>query len=264
MNFYIIYEMPIWSSFLIIVLGCVLFSLVGQYILSPIVKNWWEHKHDNNDLLSFYLSGISMFYSITLGLIAVGTWETFQSTSEIVVKESATLASLYRVCNYLPEPFNQNTTSLLYEYTNHVINVDWPQHAKGQISDSSTRIIDRFQAVLFSFEPKTQKDGILFKEALNVFDKFVEVRRMRIASATSQVPSVLWIVVLLGGFINLFTVWLFMPETKTQGVLFNALFSATVGIMVFSILMLDNPFRGEVSITSEPFQIVLHQLMLKK
>ena len=122
--------------------------------------------------------------------------------------------------------------------------------------------MDKFQKLLFAFEPATNKESILFQEAIENFEKFVEIRRIRIASVTSGIPGVLWTVVLMGGFINLVTIWFFIPETKIQGILLNVLFSLTIGIMVFCIVMLDHPFRGGINITSEPFQIVRQQLML--
>jgi hypothetical protein len=41
----------------------------------------------------------------------------------------------------------------------------------------------------------------------------------------------------------------------------GGLLSAFMGMMIFLIASLDNPFRGELSIASEPFQAILDQLM---
>jgi hypothetical protein len=41
----------------------------------------------------------------------------------------------------------------------------------------------------------------------------------------------------------------------------GGLLSAFMGMMIFLIAALDNPFRGELSISAEPFQAILDQLM---
>jgi hypothetical protein len=263
MSLYWIYELPTWIAFIIIVLGFTSLSLLGHVFFKPFAKQWWEHKHDNNELNSFFLSGISMFYGITLGLIAVGTWENYQSVDEAATQESASLAALYRDCKSLPEPISDSLTSTLRTYTDYVIEEAWPMQKRGLIPTGGTDYIDAFQQKLYSFEPKTKREEILFQEALKQFNRFVELRRLRLASITSGIPSVLWTVVLLGALINMMGSWLFIPETKKQGIVLNTLFSITIGIMVFSIIMLDNPFMGEVSVSSEAFELVRDQLMLE-
>lgn len=45
--------------------------------------------HSHNDIVGFYLADITVFYGITLGLVAVGTWETYSDVQNRIEHEAA-------------------------------------------------------------------------------------------------------------------------------------------------------------------------------
>jgi hypothetical protein len=49
----------------------------------------------NNDIICF-ASAIVVFYSLTVGLIAVGVWSDCTEVRQIVSREAASIAALYR------------------------------------------------------------------------------------------------------------------------------------------------------------------------
>ncbi len=61
------------------------------------------------------LSGI--FYGITLGLIAVGTFDNFNQTETIINNESSVLGALYSDVNILKKPEKENLKKTLKDYT---------------------------------------------------------------------------------------------------------------------------------------------------
>src|SRR5688500_9442054 len=57
-----------------------------------------------NDAVSGTVQAIGVFYGITVGLIAVGVWNTSSNSSELVSKEAAAVGALYRDVNSYPSP----------------------------------------------------------------------------------------------------------------------------------------------------------------
>jgi len=76
---------------------------------------------------------------------------------------------------------------------------------------------------------------------------------MRLFSVHTGIPAVMWYVVIAGAVINVALVLLFDMRLVTHLVL-GGLLSAYLGTMIFLIAAMDNPFRGEVSISTEPFE----------
>ena len=67
-------------------------------------------------------------------------------------------------------------------------------------------------------------------------------------------PGVFWLVVLVGGYITL-TMMFFvhMPSLMARYILMS-LFSLMMGMMYFLIAVIDNPFKGEVHVSSDPYR----------
>jgi hypothetical protein len=65
---------------------------------------------------------------------------------------------------------------------------------------------------------------------------------------------------LIGALMNIALIWMFDMKIINHMFL-GGILSAFMGLMIFLIASLDNPFRGELSISSEPFQEILSHLM---
>jgi hypothetical protein len=117
-----------------------------------------------------------------------------------------------------------------------------------------------FHEQLIRFEPQTPGQEILHAEALRQFNNYLEARRMRLFSVTTSIPGVMWAVVLVGALMNIALIWMF--DMKLINHLFlGGILSAFMGLMIFLIASLDNPFRGELSISPAPFEDILTHLM---
>ena len=228
--------------------------------MKPFVSKWWNG-HDNNDQIAFYLSAVGVFYGITLGLLAAGVWQNFEDSEDKVTTEAAAIAALYRDVRSFPSPKNDSLKTKLATYTNYVIYGAWPLHRKGITKTEGTGLLNKFQDELYSFEPATNREIGLYQEALRQFNRLVELRRLRTSSVNNGMPFVVWVLILLGGSITFIICWLFNIPSLRLHVIMNGLIGLAVGTLIYLIVMLDYPFRGELSIGPEAYQDVYEQLM---
>jgi hypothetical protein len=95
---------------------------------------------------------------------------------------------------------------------------------------------------------------------LRQFDMFLESRRERLYSVTSGMPRVMWYTVALGALVNMIFLWLFDLRIGTH-LLLGALVSFFTATMICLIAILDRPFKGEIGVSPEAFQLVYQQMM---
>jgi hypothetical protein len=117
-----------------------------------------------------------------------------------------------------------------------------------------------FHEQLIRFEPSSRGQEILHAEALRQFNNYLEARRMRLFSVSTSIPGVMWAVVLVGALMNIALIWMFDMKL-TNHLFLGGILSAFMGLMIFLIASLDNPFRGELSISPAPFEDILTHLM---
>jgi hypothetical protein len=261
MDLYWIYDIPSWQLFLIVMFITLSFSIGGLMLSRPWARKFIGEPPAENELVSNFLAGLGVFYGITLGLIAAGTWENFADIDGKVGEEAASLAALYRDVSYYPSPLNDSLKTNLKEYTRLIINDVWIEQQRGLIPTKDTEQISKFQKILYGFNPETNQYIAIHQEALSQFNNLIQLRRQRLQSITSGLPSTLWWVLIFGAIINIIIMWCFVTEHIQFHLLLTSIYSMLVGSLLFLIVAMDNPFRGEFSVNPDAFALVYEQLM---
>ena len=101
---------------------------------------------------------------------------------------------------------------------------------------------------------------LLHENTLRLFNTFYEDRRARIYSLTSGIPPILWYTVAVGALINMILIWLFDLRPHAHRLL-GGLISFYLGTVISVIALMDHPYRGELGLSPEAFQLIYHQVM---
>jgi hypothetical protein len=261
MDFYWIYELPNWLFFTLTVGFFVLFSLLGTLFLGSHLEKYFGLSEDTNDILGHFLSMSGVFYGITLGLIAVSTFETFSAAEESVKNEANALNTLYRATNLFERPDKQAMRATLKKYAQYMAKEGWALQRQGIVPKGLSPIVDVFQKELIDYQIVTEKDKIIFEEVLKQFNELSERRRVRVNNVTAGLPSTIWMILLLGAFVNIALTWLLVINSRRFDILVNTLSGVLLGSLIYWIAAMDNPFRGEYSVSPEAFELLLKGVM---
>ena len=261
MDFYWVYDLPNWQFFLICNSVFIGFSLLGTFFFSSKIEKMLSLTVEHNSIVSIFLASSGVFYGITLGLIAVGTFENFNSVDSTVNNECSSLAALYRDVQILEESDKEKMLQTLKNYTKQEVDTAWQLQSQGIMTNRGNQIINAFQKELSKYEPKSEKDKILFAEVFNQYNTLIQDRRLRINAASSTLPSAIWMILFLGAFVNIALTWCLVINNKKLDIIMNSLSGLLLGSLIFLIASMDNPFRGNFSISSQPFQSLLDQVM---
>lgn len=215
----------------------------------------------DNGVVGWFFSGIFTIYGITLGLIAVTTWESYSHVSEIVSHEASSIAALYRDTAGFPNPLRDDLQHRLREYTRYIIDRVWPAQRLGESPTEGNQMLNEFETDLYSNEPASDAQRILQTEALKAFNELVEFRRQRIEAVGQGVPDVVWAVVLLGGALTIVTSFCFQLNEFKLHLLLSSALAAMIGLLVFLVAAFDRPYRGSVSIDPTAYEIIYDGLM---
>lgn len=258
-DWYWLYDVPTHRLAVFFVVGFVGFYWLGCVFLRPILRQFVKYNAGANDIVGYVLSTFGVFYGLLLGLIAVTAYQNVADAGANVTREAAALSALYEDVSRYPAPYGQNLRWLLRDYTRYVIRYAWPLQQQGIIPEEGTIRVDAFEEQLLDFQPATPAEEILHAEALRQFNHFLESRRMRLFSVTSGLPASMWYVMILGAVLTLAICWLFEMRFITQLVL-GGILAAYLGLMMFLIFDMNQPFRGDVSISAESFATLFHRM----
>lgn len=219
---------------------------------------------EDSEFSGAMLQSVMVFYGLAVALIAVNVSQTYSDTSRIVSGEASALNAIYRDVTSYPEPIRSVLQQSLREYTLQVIDGAWPLQRRGVVPSAGIEHMSRFQAQLVTFEPQTEGQKLLHGETLRAYNLLIQARRQRLDAVGTGLPVVMWTVIVAGAFISLCATFFFkVADARLHGILV-VLLATFMGLVIFMILALDRPFRGDLGLGSGPYQLVYDQLMREK
>ena len=261
MTMYWVYDLPTWLFGALTVIVFVAFGLGGLYLLRRWVRRIDNGHHTYNHIVGFFLAGVTVLYAVSAGLLAIGAWATFDQVQGKIDHEASALGGLYRDISAYPEPQRAAMQEDLRRYTRQVIDVGWPMQRRGIIPNNASAVLTDFQKHFMAFEPQTEGQKILAEETYRAFDALTESRRARLNSIDAEMPGPLWSLAIVGAGICIAVTWFLHTESFIMHVWMTVLFSALLALLIFLIAVLDNPYRGRISVSPEPLERVYQQIM---
>jgi hypothetical protein len=257
-----LFSLPLWALAIVLNVWLMGFSLVSLWGL----RRWvLPRLHLNTDASLFYaaavMQSVMVLYGMVAALTAVSVWSRYSQVSDIVSSEATAIASLWRNVGGYPQRERESIREALRGYTNFVIHDAWPEQKRGRVPRGGEEAVDRLQAQLFAFEPKSESQKILHAETLGAYNRMIEARRLRLDAVNSGLPGVMWFVLLPGAMgCLLFSLFFPIEEPQFQAVLVAGV-SGFVAMVLFVIISLDRPFHGAMAIPADSYQLVHDQLM---
>jgi hypothetical protein len=254
------FRLPLAALFAIIVGGFVVGTLAGMMLVAPFRARVTSRFARSPEQAAYFGTQIWLVYSLILSLVAVGGWSEYQGASEKVSREVATMEVLQRRAALYPEPMRTEMDSLIRDYAHVVASQEWPEQKAGRHPSAAKGQFARLNLLLGDFEPTNLPDQMVHAETLRELTTASEARRSRIHATASGLPSVVWLVVIVGAGLALTGATFFVTvDDKALHMTLVAIMAAFVGLVVFVTIALDHPFQGSVTPSDMPFRTIASQ-----
>jgi hypothetical protein len=257
---YWIYDYPSWVIAVLFCSVAVAVTWSGIFIARLTVHPWLHREERTNDMVGFALSSYFVLFGLLLGLLSVATYQNYTDIGNLVDKEASSIGSLYRDFTAYPQPIRGQLQDRLREYARYTIVDGWPKMRKGIVPEGGTIRINELFNVLVVFEPTKKSEVVFHTEAVEEFNNLIVLRRDRLASVSTGLPAVLWWVVTFGALGNIVLIWLQDMQIHVHMILGGVL-ASILGLVIFSIAALDNPFRGNVSVGPDAIVLIYETLL---
>jgi hypothetical protein len=250
-------SLPLWALAIVLNVWLMGFALASLWV----ARRWLLPRLSTSGNAALFhgaavMQSAMVLYSLITALTAFSVWGTHSQVSGVVSGEATAIASLWRDLGGYPYPVRDTTQALLRGYTDQVINGAWPKQRRGQIPHEGVEWMDRLQAHLFAFEPRTESQKILHAETLGAYNRLVQARRQRLDAVGSGLRGVMWFVLLPGAMGCLLLYALYPVEDARYQAILMALLAGFVAMVLFVIIALDRPFEGPMGIPADSYQLI--------
>jgi hypothetical protein len=256
-----IFDLPLLIAGPVIVGSLCLYGLIGLWIFRRFILPRLHMQVADSEFSGAMLQAVMVFYGLAVALIAVNVWQGYSDAAKIASQEATAAAALYRDVSDYPEPERSRLQKQLRDYVNQIINEAWPLQQRGHTPTAGLAMMDRFQARLMSFEPTTEGRKILHAETVGAYNRLIQAWRLRVDAVQARLPGVLWFIIVAGAIISLGSSFFFRIEDGRLQAIQVVLLATFVGLIIFLIYAFDRPFRGELGLRPDSYQLVRDHLM---
>lgn len=252
-----IYSLPLWLLAAFILISILTVGLSG---VALVRRKGWMLDPENTSTASFIQAFIGVLYAVALGLMVVGVQGGFSHVETLVMTEANLAGDLYRDIEGLNEPTKSELQSLTRQYLDSVAEVEWDLVSRGERSEETWYLIDELLRKSITYQPSTDAELVVFAEVLHGVNLMLDQRRERLHLGNTGVGLVTWLVVLLGGLITIGMAWFYHTPSAKAHYWLVAMMSSMYGLMIFLIIAMDYPLRGEYSVQPDVFREVHENL----
>ena len=257
----VLFDLPLWAVALVLNLAFIGIGLSSLYVFRRFVLPRWRIQQGDAEFAGSMTQSIMVFYGLIAALIAVSVWQRYSQVADLVSNEAAAIASLWRDIGGYPQERRETLRADLRGYTEYVIREAWPLQKQGKVPGGGSAFVDRLLTDLFSFEPAGETQKIVHAETLKAFNAMHQARRLRLDAVNTGLPGVLWLVIIPGGIVSLLGTLFFRVEDARLHAVLLTILAGFVAMVIFVIVALDRPFRGDLAIPSTSYELVRDQLM---
>jgi hypothetical protein len=256
-----LFNLPLVVVGAVIIVSVCVFTLSGLAIFNRHILPRLELGAEESVFTSAMMQAVMVFYGLAVALIAVSVWQTYADAARITSEEATAVGVLYRDVSSYPEPVRSRLQNNLRDYLDYVIHQAWPLQQRGEVPSGGVEQANHFQEGLAAFEPATEGQKLLHGETLRAYSHLIEARRLRLDAVLSGLPGVLWCVIIVGAIVSLSSTFFFQVKDARLQRVQVILLAIFIGLLIFMIFALDRPFRGDLGLRPDPYQLIYDQLM---
>ena len=240
---------------LLIVVSCIL-AVIGLLVFKYFApRECFES--DSNATTGIFIGIISIPIGVILSFIVAGVWGTYQDAAAKTNNEAFSLLYLYKTLGELPG--TEHIQEMVVSYTEYIIDVEFPAAEEGIVPiEGFDRIIDIGDQV-YAYNPETPTDAILYEEAIALYNSALSNRSARISAVSDGLAPELWWVLILGVIIIIIMTW-FISSGIILHIILTIFITAGLVSLLFLIVALNYPFRGDFGLQSDAFSIALFNM----
>ena len=242
---------------LVTALVCAIIAVAGFHAVQRFFPSLCDES--NNELVRICSSITSGLYGLLLAFVVVTAWQNYSNASTHIEDEISALSNVMRDSGGLPDQVRVPVRTDTLRYAQLVVDREWASLEHGDPDLASREMYERIWDRLYRYEPRTDAEGTFFGSVVDRMNDVGRARRLRIYSSRSDVPSLLWGLIVVGGALTVFLLYLYRAgKVKTQAIMVGVV-AGFIGFVVFLIFTLDNPFARDLKLSTEPFTYFIDQ-----
>ena len=238
---------------------------LGTYLISSklIFKYQWAELKDGE--LQSAVGGLSrvlgMLVSLMLSLAFSSVIQELKAINHAMQREAVAISDIFNSLERIDVEGAKETQDILVEYTEAVIVDDWSSLANDQLGKQASALKRQLTDQVLGLEASTPLQQKQWSQILSDLDMISDHRLIRLDAALAEPPG--YIYAIGCGFLLTMACFGVNKPTVTFVVL-AGLLTAFVGVVIYLVLALSDPFQSQLGVDPKTFETMLESLKSRR
>lgn len=233
-------------------------AVAGFAVVRRFVPFDLRETHNVNTAVMF--GAVYVLYGLIVGFSAYFVAYQYDTAQKTAQTEAASVEEIHRLAEGFPEAKRLEVRGLAESYARVVVEDGWPMMREGGASAKAGNISDELRRSVLAFEPRMEGEDDLYSQSLTLVVDLDESRALRLLEAREGIPSILWVVLVLGGAVTVCFTYLLGIRAELLHAFMIAAYTVVLVLILYAVWALDYPFDGFVQISPDAFEAALSRM----
>lgn len=247
-----------WHPAVTITLLCS-FSLTVSYVGLRLVRRRFETDSlkENHEVGGFIFNAFGLIYAVLIAFVVYATWSEFNDSRLNIDREASELTDLYHMSKTFSPEMQSAVSAAILEYSKSVTEDEWQQMGSGRSSLRAEVNYRKLCDIYTTVDISKLTNEPVYRESLKHLNDLGEMRRARVFDSSSDVPGIIWGVLLFGAVMTVFYTFFFSTRKFLPQFFMTSGLAVLNSIILYMIYFLDKPFVGYNRVGFEAFKYVI-------
>jgi transcriptional regulator of NAD metabolism len=200
---------------------------------------------------------VGWLFTLLLSLTFTDVVSELAVTETVIQSEAAAIDDVHHLLLRFNSPESQQTQGALADYVQAVIEDEWQTLANNRLSNRAEKLLRQVEDGVLNLPTAGEVQKTLRSRAIEDVDRISDFRLARLQQSREQKSIVLY-VVLFGYLVTMVYFGIYQPRAALVSLL--SLYTVFVGVILYFMLAMSDPFQGATAIDSAPLEYVLEAM----
>jgi len=200
---------------------------------------------------------VGMLVSLMLALAFSEVMAEQRTIRNAVQRETVAISDIFEVLKLYDIEKTREIRTILVNYTQAVIDDDWPALANDKLGQRTGALKRQLREAVMNLEPATPAQKTLWSMIVADIDALSDYRITRLDAALAD-PPIYVKVIIFGFLVTMAFFGAYRPHASL--IVLVTLYTVFVGLVLYLILALSDPFQGDISVAPTAFEYLVETL----
>jgi hypothetical protein len=248
-------SLPTWVGCGVAMISTAVLGLVVYFVSYKLISRY--QSDDLKDPTSSLFRVVGLLVSLMLSLAFSEVIAEVRVIRNAIGREAVAISDTFTNLKLFDIERTQAFRTTLVEYAQAVIDDDWPALANDKLGQRAGALKRQLSEALMNLETATPNQEKLRSFIVADIDALSDHRLIRLDAALAKPPVYVYVII-FGFLVTMACFGAYRP----QGPLFVlvSLYTIFVGLVLFLIMKLSDPFQGDIGVTPAAFEYLVETL----